>query len=587
MSRVDKHKLISAIYATTLSPNNFDNILDDLDELIFGPILSPAGAKPPQHSPRHLSANTLHAIDPELRNHVDLARQIQDRIGRAKKKEDRFDAVLDAVPNPSYVFDEKQNIVAMNQFARERSGDDCATLGDCIPDARMLGEIDKFAVSAGGRKILVLPDYVDLKKNVQTSVLVRRIAEQDTDGTAGSHFLLSIADFGFDQFTVDLFAKTYSLTEAEADVATLLASGMQAPKIASKRGSSLQTVRSQIKLIKSKTSAKDIPALVHLMCGFTAGILVPLYGDDQDNSRPRSTRPLRSLRAITLRDGRRMEYLEQGAADGKPVLLMHNIPYGVEFPADAIEAAAQQNLRIIAPHRPGFGGSDPLKVANSDTFLDTVARDGAELLDRLNIAKAVVVGHSVGAHHALRLACLFPERIVKLVALGRVPMWRDEWIVRTPPRQRFVLRLARHWPQLLPLVLWVMIVSIERGSAEKFIQSACKDGEADTRAARDPETLALIARGSEVGLVQGTEAMCRDCLICIEDYSAEARSIAHKFHILHGDDDQIVQIFQSRAFVDAVPGTTLEVIEGAGQLLMYSHWQNVLAALKRFQVQAT
>lgn len=33
---VNKHKLISAIYAATLSPKNFNKIFDDLDEAIFG-----------------------------------------------------------------------------------------------------------------------------------------------------------------------------------------------------------------------------------------------------------------------------------------------------------------------------------------------------------------------------------------------------------------------------------------------------------------------------------------------------------------------------------------------------------------------
>ena len=44
---------------------------------------------------------------------------------------------------------------------------------------------------------------------------------------------------------------------------------------------------------------------------------------------------------------------------------------------------------------------------------------------------------------------------------------------------------------------------------------------------------------------------------------------------------KLVDIGQSRTFVDAVPGTTLEVVEGAGQLLFFSHWEAVLDALRR------
>ena len=50
------------------------------------------------------------------------------------------------------------------------------------------------------------------------------------------------------------------------------------------------------------------------------------------------------------------------------------------------------------------------------------------------------------------------------------------------------------------------------------------------------------------------DSFCRDAVMNATDFTGEAASCPHKFHILHGGEDRIVDIFQSRTFVDEVPG---------------------------------
>lgn len=393
-------------------------------------------------------------------------------------------------------------------------------------------------------------------------------------------YFATIIDLGFDQSKTSLFRQTYGLTPAEVDIAVYLASGKQLPEIAEERRATLATIRTQIKRIKKKTNSRDIPAIVRLVCGFSAGILVSSQISNPVAAENRDSSPLKSYKQLVLRDGRQMSYMEQGDPEGIPVLMIHNMPYGVELPELAIKAASRMNLRIIAPYRPGYGNSDMIEDAHGDNLLNEVARDIYELLDHLAIPTAAIVGQTVGAVYAMRFAYLFPNRVSNLFAVSYAPIWRDEWIATLPKRQRFTVRVTKYMPQLLPLITRATVAFVDKGHAKKLVHSLCKGCAADMRALQSEEITDLMARGCEEGLKQGAEAFRRDCFLTIQDFSEEAKHLSVPFHILHGDEDDIIELFRTNEFAEAVPGTIVEIVKGAGQLLMYSHWEHVLKAIK-------
>ncbi len=563
------HDLIAAIYAATLSPDDFTRTFDRLDSLLFLGEDRPADER---EGESRLCETAL--------SHIAMARSIQERIGRARTYEQKLTSILESVPNPSYVITRSESVLAANGVARAKYGPTPATLKDLAAVDDVHRQVRDFLRKGEVSRPLAVSGHGDRPRKSQTSVLVNRI-DASLTGAPESLFLLSIVDIGFDGETTELFRATYGLTQAETEVAVLLASGLRLSDIAAERRVSLETVRTQIKVIKAKTSARDLPGLVRLLCGFTASVLGPGGGEEAAAATGRTT-PLKARRQIALRDGRKLDYLEQGARDGLPVILLHNLPYGAELPAAAIRQAHADNLRIVAPFRPGFGNSDPIAGIDGDTLLTAVAGDIRELMQRLGMERAAVVSHSSGAAFALRFARLFPDAVSRLIGVSRAPIWRDEWMAQTPARQRFMLRLAKHSPQLLPVVSWAMVSCMESRYASEFVTYNCKDGKADSAALQqNPEIIGLIANGSVDALRNGVDCVGRECRILLDDFSAEARESPHKFHILHGSDDSIIHISQSYAFAEAVPGTQIEAVEGAGQLLFYSHWQHVLAAIKR------
>jgi pimeloyl-ACP methyl ester carboxylesterase len=110
-------------------------------------------------------------------------------------------------------------------------------------------------------------------------------------------------------------------------------------------------------------------------------------------------------------DGRMIAYHEAGSGD--PVVLLHPgfVADGMVPLLDRPELSA---YRLIAPHRRGFGHSDP---AQPPVSIHELAADVVGLLDRLGIERAHLVGHSLGANVALETARIGSQRIASVTLL--------------------------------------------------------------------------------------------------------------------------------------------------------------------------
>jgi pimeloyl-ACP methyl ester carboxylesterase len=99
--------------------------------------------------------------------------------------------------------------------------------------------------------------------------------------------------------------------------------------------------------------------------------------------------------------------------EGPPLLFLHS---GQGFvPEQAFVGMLAKRYRVIAPSHPGFGASSLPDWIDS---VDDIAHIYLELMDRLDLAKAKLIGCSIGGWIAAELATKSPERIEKLVLVG-------------------------------------------------------------------------------------------------------------------------------------------------------------------------
>ncbi|MGN6275549.1 MAG: alpha/beta fold hydrolase [Solirubrobacterales bacterium] len=117
---------------------------------------------------------------------------------------------------------------------------------------------------------------------------------------------------------------------------------------------------------------------------------------------------------------------------GPAVLLLHGQP-GTGAHWAPVTERLRDRMRVIAPDRPGYG-----RTGGRAGGFGENASAAVELLDRLEVASAIVAGHSWGAGVALALASRFPQRVRALVLVGAmVPRTQPSLVDRLWADRRF------------------------------------------------------------------------------------------------------------------------------------------------------
>lgn len=121
-------------------------------------------------------------------------------------------------------------------------------------------------------------------------------------------------------------------------------------------------------------------------------------------------------------------YVDEGSreANATTILLIHGFPdlwYGWRYQIKYL--ASLGTYRVIVPDMLGYGGTDKPRVGNDVEARHhpaystrTVASHIVQLLDHLQVEKAVLVGHDWGTGIVSRVGWYFPERLLAAIAIG-------------------------------------------------------------------------------------------------------------------------------------------------------------------------
>ncbi|HLV68865.1 MAG TPA: alpha/beta fold hydrolase [Polyangiaceae bacterium] len=119
-------------------------------------------------------------------------------------------------------------------------------------------------------------------------------------------------------------------------------------------------------------------------------------------------------RDVTAR-GVRLRVVEEG--DGPRVVLLHGLFVDHRI-WDGVRGALRDRFRVIAPDFPGFGQSEKPPPSRFAYGIDAFAAAVADLYAGLELGRAALVGHGLGAAVALTVAALHPEFVSRLVLIG-------------------------------------------------------------------------------------------------------------------------------------------------------------------------
>lgn len=125
--------------------------------------------------------------------------------------------------------------------------------------------------------------------------------------------------------------------------------------------------------------------------------------------------PLKRVEAGPLDTG----YHELGPTDGPPVLLLHGFPYSVDSYVEVAPVLASRGCRVIVPYLRGHGSTRFLDAATPRSGQQgAIGVDVIELLDALEIRRAVLAGYDWGGRAACVAAALWPDRCAGLVSVN-------------------------------------------------------------------------------------------------------------------------------------------------------------------------
>jgi len=173
--------------------------------------------------------------------------------------------------------------------------------------------------------------------------------------------------------------------------------------------------------------------------------------------------PYREHRAISS-DG--VELAAQSLGDGPAVLLVNGI--GVTRPSlDKLAGHLSDRYQIVSWDYRGAGDSRIVDPELEDLSLARHAADGLDVLDALQIERAVVLGWSMGVPVGLEMIRAAPERVAGIGALfgAAGPPFRSAFASPWSDLVELSFRSARHvpWPSQAVVRLGMMVPPLAWG----------------------------------------------------------------------------------------------------------------------------
>ena len=258
--------------------------------------------------------------------------------------------------------------------------------------------------------------------------------------------------------------------------------------------------------------------------------------------------------------------LGTAAADAPPIVLIHGAGCNLEDMRALGERLAARH-RVILIDRPGMGWSKrKTRDGSAPQFQAAILR---EVLDRLGIAHAMIVGHSWGGALATSFALDYPDRTAALILLGS-PLYP----FAHPTTSLYALFA-------MPIVGWIYARTLALPLGLPFIGLALGSAFLPQLPPRDylKRSAALLLLRPSTFLANARDMA--DLKRNLEPQPARYPGLSVPTLVMSGASDFVVApALHAVPFAAAVPRAKLVMLPGIGHMLHHAAAERVLAEIE-------
>ena len=235
------------------------------------------------------------------------------------------------------------------------------------------------------------------------------------------------------------------------------------------------------------------------------------------------------MNTITTKDGTTIFYKDLGPRNGPVVTFSHGWPLCSDAWDPQIFHMASHGFRCIAHDRRGHGRSSESWEGNT---MDQYADDLAELFERLDVKKAIMVGHSTGGGEVARFIGRHgTKRVSKAVLAGAVPP---------------IMLKTEAYPEGLPMEVFDGLRRDYLANRAQFFLEFAGGPFFGFNRPDAKLSPGLVQSWFIQGMMSGYKS-AYDCIKAFSetDFTEDLKKIDVPTLIVHGSDDQIVPIKNS------------------------------------------
>lgn len=519
---------------------------------------------------------------PHLVRAVELNRQLQDMT----VDNEAFASVLEHLPIGMVVTDVDGRVYAKNRcFDEQLNGDGrlrihAGRLGISVPEEhKQLTALMRDVVNSSQDSEPLQSRALRLTGAKPVSLLISPFVAAENLLSSPRIIIFVAANAAQVKVEPKSLQAIYGLSRAESRLTVAIVNGQSLEEIAELYHVSKHTLRTQLKSIYRKTDCRRQAELVVKVLTSPA----ILTSHKQDMALPqvllqdiRLDEDERHNQKMYLSDGRCLSFAEYGAEDGYPVVMMHGLS-GSRFQVHRDEDILRRHgIRLYIPERPGFGGSDRLQER---TILDW-SQDLEQFLDFLGAKQVALIGYSVGGCFALACAHQLKERISHLTLLSSMgPFKTISDLDGMLPMFRMMLGLGRFTPSIAMSFMRLAVKGMRKHPELYYKHVIDNVPEVDKDLFRDAELKHNYISSTYESVRQGERDMMLEQLLIARDWGFELNDIKVPVSMWHGTLDNFVPQQMARDLAARLPDADINLIPGAGHLLLYRIWDDVVSSI--------